>query len=215
MFGYTVTTSKPLEVLTFADMTGGMIENLGEYECLVQKVGAANVIEPQVAKTSTGITLAADNGGTYHLVFFGFNPTKPHRRHSGFGKWAWDYCPSCKAMKYKAIVGSIFQDIATFAFKVTTDGAGLATVLFRNAMDSTGAYVGLGETELYETGQQKPYLVSQMANANYHLAVTKSHPIAGAVVVSPWVDLVTKAGFRLHGDASVQYDVLVLGQIQY
>ena len=215
MFGYSVTTVAGFTPLTFGAITGGLIENLSEYECLVTKTGAANTLIPLVNKNANGITLQSDFPATYHLIFFGFGPTKPHRQHSGTQRWAQDYCPYCKAYKFKGLIGSIFSDTVTFALKATTDGAGLAAVSFRDAMQSTGVYAGLGGDEFYDTGQQKHNLVSQMADVSYLVAVTKSTPLGGVATVTPWVDSITKVGFSIHGDATQSYDTLVIGQIQY
>jgi hypothetical protein len=226
IFGGIISSLTNPQTITLSSLTGGLISNVPvdprtgfpSYLVLAQKVNAAAVNKSFIGSVGTqSFALNGDTGGKYHLVIMATNPDSPKSKHLQTRKWAQDYCPYCKAAGFKGIVGSFLKDLACFSFKVTTGGGGTATVKFLTSTDTTGKHAGInaGLDFYYETGQELPSRVTMMADASYQIIITKSTEAGGAVTVVPYPSVIAKDGFMLNGDASQEYDVLILGQIQF
>ena len=224
IFGDIITLTGSPQVVTLASMTGCLVEavpldktGIPNYLVLAQKIDAAPVLGTMVTgQTATQFSLVGDIGGVYHVVIMATGPNKPSRKHTQTTKWANDYCPYCRAAGFKGVVGSIFKDMACFSFKVLTSGVA-ETVKFVTSTDTTGKHLGAtADLDLfYETGQELQSRVTMMADNQYQIVLTKCTEVGGAVVNSPYPSVIDKDGFILNGDASQEYDVLILGQIQF
>ncbi len=228
IFGDTFLMAAASRAVTLSEMTGGLITAAStivnrsngvsepDIKVLVQAIG--NSLErPYIdTKTTAGFTLRGDTGKYVHVVVMVNAPLVPHNKVST-SKWAQDYCPYCRAAGFKGIVGSTLKDIAMFGFKATTSGAGTVAVKFRTSTDTTGKHTGLTTLDyFYETGTQLPFTVNQMVSTDYQVILTKQDLAAYVAPTQyPYITLQDKDGFTITGDASQEYDVLVLGQIQY
>ena len=226
IFGGIISPLTNPQTITLSSLTGGLITNVPidpktgfpSYLILVQKTKTAAVNNTFIYPVGNqSFVLNGDTGATYHVVIMATNPDQPPSKHLQTTKWAQDYCPYCKSVGFKGIVGSFLKDLACFSFKVTTGGGGTATVKFATSTDTTGKHAGNVSTSdfYYETGQQLPSMVTMMADASYQIIITKSTEGGAPVVVVPYPSVIDKDGFMLNGDASQEYDVLVLGQIQF
>jgi hypothetical protein len=205
---------------TYSHITGGQITTFDDDEAspwgwpaqiLAQKIedaaygaGAPRNKTYVSAKTTHGFTLNGDES-QFSVVIFGTAAMgrKPQ------GKWASDYCPYCKSQGFHGIIGSTLKDQVCFAFKHTLTGSGVNVISF--ATDTT-PYKVLGLPRgLYNP----PSFVTQMADNQYQIIITKTTVAGGAVVVIPQPSLVTPTGFTLTGTQNQQYDILILGSILY
>ena len=214
--GPTTITVGQTKTVTFDDLTGGLLIDIPTFEVVVQKINVAPVNWTYItSKSSTGFVVNGDNGATYHTVVFGTGPTKPFSLKQN-PKWAKDYCPYCDKLKYNGVVGSIFKDNVAFSFKWILSGTS-QIIDFKTGTDTTGKHVGViaGVDDYFETGQQYPNLVTMMANTDYEIIITKTTDAGGAVVLPPWPSAITKIGFTLNGDNAQEYDILIVGQIQF
>jgi hypothetical protein len=214
--GQTTITVGQTKAVTFDTLTGGLLIDIPSFEVVAQKVNVAPVNWTYVTdKASTGFVVNGDNGGLYHTVVFGTGPVKPFALKQN-PKWAKDYCAYCDKLKYNGVVGSIFKDNVAFSFKWILSGAS-QVIDFKTGTDTTGRHVGavVGVDNYFETGQQDHNLVTMMANTDYEVIITKSTDAGGLVVNPPWASALTKIGFTLNGDSGQEYDILIVGQIQF
>ncbi len=228
IFGDTFLMAAASRAVTLSEMTGGLITAAStkvnrsngvsepDFKVLVQAIG--NSLErPYIdTKTTAGFTLRGDTGKSVHVVVMVNAPLVPHRKVST-SKWAQDYCPYCRAAGFKGIVGSTFKDVAMFGFKVINTPGGFGRLQFATVTDTTGKHTGLSTMDyFYETGTQLPYYVNQMVSSDYQVIVTKQDLAAYVAPTQyPYIDGQRSDGFILYGDANQEYDILVLGQIQY
>jgi hypothetical protein len=212
MFSYRHTLVGTTDDITLSTITGGFIQKLEHYHVLATKLNALpsnkTFINP---KTTTQFTLNGDNAGLYSIIILGSEI--PYQGKSSSiapvsfkgltGKWAKDYCPYCKAFNVKTLVGGVLKDIVAFSFRWTT-GSTADVIDFRTATKVTDAN--------NSAGQGKPYLVSQMYDTDYGIAITKNDSGAASAI---YPSSLTKTGFTLNGENAKAYDVLIVGQIQY
>lgn len=213
MFSYRHTLVAGADAITLSTITGGLIQKLEHYHVLAQKLNAAPIFKTFVnPKTTTQFTLNGDKGGLYSIIILGSeipwmgkNPAIALTSQKGLtGRWAKDYCPYCKAFNVKTLVGGVLKDVVAFSFLWTSDAAA-DPLDFRTATKVNDANNA--------PGQGKPYLVTQMYDTDFGIAITKSS--AGAVLAHTYPSAITKAGFTLNGENGETYDVLIVGQIQY
>jgi len=213
MFSYRHTLVGLSDDITLSTMTGGLVTKLEHYYVLATKLNSASVNKTFVnPKTTEQFTLNGDNMGVYSIIVLGSeipwrgknSAIVPSSLKGLTGRWAEDYCPYCKAFKIKTLVGGVLADVVAFSFHWTTDN--VADVIdFRTATKVTDAY--------NSAGQGKEYLVSQMNDTDYNIAITKND--AGAPVSEVYASALTKGGFTLNAENAKAYDVLIVGQIQY
>jgi hypothetical protein len=212
MFSYRHTLAGLTDDITLSTITGGLIQKLDHYYVLATKLNALPVNKTFVyPKTTTQFTLNGDDAGVYSIIVVGSGLPEqgaspnivPAVQKGLTGRWAKDYCPYCKAFNIKALIGGVLADVVAFSFQWTTDN--IADVIdFRTATKVTDAY--------NTAGQGKEYLVSQMYDTDYGIAITKNDAGAATVI---YPSAITKAGFTLNGENAKAYDVLIVGQIQY
>ena len=212
MFSYRHTLTGLDDVITLSTITGGLIQKLEHYHVLAQKLNALPANKTFVSpKTTTQFTLNGDNAGLYSIIILGSelpwmgkNPAVAPASQKGLtGRWAKDYCPYCKAFNVKTLVGGVLKDVVAFSFSWTTD-ATADVIDFK-----TGTKVNDANNA---AGQGKPYLVTQMYDTDYGIAITKNDSGAATAV---YPSSLTKAGFTLNGENAIKYDILIVGQIQY
>ncbi len=213
MFSYRHTMAGQDDDITLSTITGGILTKLDHYRVLAQKLDSFIMNRTYVtAKSTSQFTLHGDNAGLYSIIILGSeipatgdSPNIVPTAQKGLtGRWAKDYCPYCKAYNIKTLVGGILKDVVAFSFKWTNVGAA-SVVDFRTATKVNDAND--------QTGLGKAYLVSQMYGTDYGIAITKSS--TGAVATDVYASALTKAGFTLNGENAEDYDVLIVGQIQY
>lgn len=225
VFGDIVTLSgKDYADLTLSSLSGGFITHvpinprtgLPNYLVLAQVVEVTGVCSIS-NQTEEMFRLNGTAGNTYHVVVMTTEPSQPSRRVHSQRKWASDYCPYCKSQGFKGVVGSVLKDLACFSFKVFLRGGASMPVKFATVTDTTGKHVGVnaGLDFYYETGQELPNRVTMMADNQYQIIITKCDETGGAVINPPFPSSIAKDGFTLNGDVDEEYDVLILGQIQF
>ena len=213
LFSYRHTLAAGADAITLSTVTGGLITKLEHYHVIAQKLNALPVFKTFVnPKTTTQFTLNGDASALYSIVILGSEipaqGASPNIAPASFkgltGRWAKDYCPYCKAFNIKTLVGGVLKDVVAFSFLWTSDAAA-DELDFRTATKVTDTN--------NQAGQGKEYLVSQMYDTDYGIAITKSS--AGAVAAQIYPSAITKTGFTLNGESGETYDVLIVGQIQY
>lgn len=213
MFSYRHTLAGSTDDITLSTITGGLITKLEHYHVLAQKLNAIPVNKTFVnPKTTTQFTLNGDDTGLYSIIILGSelpwmgkNPAIAPASFKGLtGRWAKDYCPYCEAFNIKTLVGGVLKDVVAFSFSWTTDNT--ADVI--DFKTGTNVVDTLGNT----AGQGKQFLVTQMYDTDYGIAITKNDSGAGTM---SYPSSLTKTGFTLNGENAKKYDILIVGQIQY
>lgn len=206
--------------LTYTTLTGGLWDSIDHAQVMVQKLNAAETLEPYLtSKSSSGFTINADIGD-YSVVVLATLPNRPLSN----SKWAKDYCPYCKNLGFNAILGSSLKDVAVFAGVVYCAGGSIAikfsdfTATNAPQIGSASPYTGCNypETANYkEQGSQKPSLVTMMEDDQYQIIITKSNDDYAAVSTPPYPSSIGVGGFTLNGDSNKYYDVLIMGQVNF
>jgi hypothetical protein len=205
--------------LTINTISGGLLDRFESYQVLIQQIAAIPaVLIPHVeAKTTTGFTIVGDASTAFSIVVLGTEGLLGGKREgqNRSGRWAKDYCPYCKALKIKALVGSIFTDQVSVGMSTDSNVMGLFPVVFRTLTQSTGidtdpdtAYV-----TYRESGQQKHTWLDSMKDATYEMIASPVSAPAGAVPVTI-TTTIDKDNFIFGATDTVKYDVLVVGQIE-
>lgn len=188
---------------TYLELSGGIVKRLyGNVQVMAQKLNAAPSNLTFISgKGTNGFTLNGDSGGAYSIVVLG---TEPYTDPPG-GKWAKDYCPYCKSQGFPALLGSSLKDQVGFGFP---SGALSGSTLAVSFATLTTPYKMLG----LERGLKKASLVSQMADDDYQIIISKSNTTGST---APYPTLITPVGFTLNGDSGATYDIFILGSILY
>lgn len=190
------------KAVTLSSLTGGIVETVNHFHVLAQKLNAAPVNNTFVtSKTTTGFTLNGDQNSDFSVIVLANIPLNP----KATPKWAKNYCPYCKNMGFNAIHGSSLKDIVCFSGLASTGVGGTVAVTFPTLTATSGA-AGT------DRGSQKASLVTMMNDADYQIIVTK---LTTAVTAPPYPSSLTVDGFTLNGDASKDYEILILGQIRF
>src|SRR4030042_4107692 len=182
MFGSRVTiTSGSSKALTLSGLSGGLITQVDHFQVLAQKLNVVPSNKTYVnSKTTLGFTLYGDNGAEYSVVILATLPTHPRATP----KWAWDYCPECKNLKFKAITGSIVRDAVAFSGLAYTDD-GSTPITFEDMTATSGSKYG-HDNGVKARGTQRQSWVTMMEDEDYQIIITKSNEAGGAVTVPPY-----------------------------
>jgi hypothetical protein len=213
MFGDRVTIPAGITTLavTLSGLTGALVEKVDHFQVLAQKLNAIPVnLTYLTSKTTRGFTLNGDAGADYSIIVLATLPTNP----LAHPKWAKDYCPYCKNLDFKGIVGSTLRDIVVFDGTATTGGGGTVAAKFATMTRTTAALHGMVAGNK-TSGTLKNPLVTMMAGTDYQICLTKTTEAGGVVTNPPYPSAIAKDGFTINGDATQDYDVLILGQIQF
>jgi len=200
------------KAITFASLTGSLITSVDHSQILIQTLNSAPINKTYVDnKTSKGFTIYGDALCEFSIIVLATLPVHPVSQP----KWAKDYCPYCKNLDFKGIVGSTLRDIVAFTMTGATTGqSGSLAVKFGTLTKQTGVTHGM-ITEYYTTGTLRDPLVTMMENDDYQIAIFKTTEAGGVVTVPPYPSAIKKDGFTLNGDAAQHYDMLIFGQIGF
>jgi hypothetical protein len=212
------------KALTLSGLSGGLIVNADHYYVVAQKWNTVPLQKVRIeSKTATGFTLMT-NEGVSSVVVVVTQPTHP----KATPKDAWNYCPYCKYFGFKDIEGGIVRDSTLFGMRAMVASGNALAVTFAAYTQPNKVIYGAATTDStfysdvkglygpkYATkGSLKKSLVTQMADDDYQIIITKSTYATAAVTIPPYPSAVTEGGFTLNGDNNQYYDILILGQVQ-
>jgi hypothetical protein len=195
--------------VTISDLTGGLVTEFDDYWILAQKITTAPAIVPRAEfKTSRNFVLRGDANATFLIIIMGYEFIRKQT-----GKWAYQYCPYCKDLKFKAVIGSAFPQKVAVSFSSTCNGAGAGVGVLERATQQTGREVDpdTGQITYRAEGvNQKPYGLKMMTDTDYSIFIA---PVQ-APGTAPYPTLIAQTGFTVNGGANLKYDVLVFGKIE-
>jgi hypothetical protein len=110
------------------------------------------------------------------------------------GRWVKDFCPYAKDQGFYSVIGDVAPGEKVFGFTHTLTGSGTNALVLKTETNG---------------------LVTEMADKNYRVLVTKS--VTGSIVpgAEALVALKTKSGFSLFGTQNSDYDIIVIGRVLY